>query len=184
LNVDIRGGEHIGVVGRTGAGKSSILSALFRITELCGGSIKIDNVDIATTGVQDLRSRLTIIPQDPTLFRGTIRSNPDPFNKHADLELWSALRKTHLVGEEQYNEALLEGHVKQSQQGLIQIDLDTVVEEEGHNFSLGQRQLIALAQPWCITHPSLSAMKPRRPLILMQISGFSRYWLRISTIRR
>ena len=81
LSMQVKGGERIGIVGRTGAGKSSIMSALFRLTELSGGQIRIDGIDIATVGLHDLRSRLAIIPQDPTLFKGTIRSNLDPFHE-------------------------------------------------------------------------------------------------------
>jgi ATP-binding cassette, subfamily C (CFTR/MRP), member 1 len=142
LDFTVRGGERIGIVGRTGAGKSSIMSALFRLTELSGGSIKIDDIDIATVGLQDLRSRLAIIPQDPTLFRGTIRSNLDPFNEHSDLELWSALRKADLIGEVQEATQGLDAHGKNTGR----IHLDSTVEEEGLNFSLGQRQLMALAR--------------------------------------
>ncbi|GIJ82162.1 hypothetical protein Asppvi_000667 [Aspergillus pseudoviridinutans] len=151
LTMDIRGGERIGIVGRTGAGKSSIMAALFRLTELSGGSIKIDDIDIATVGLHDLRTRLAIIPQDPTLFRGTIRSNLDPFNEHTDLELWAALRMAHLVGQELPEDESQEGTITPSsmnekQQTVQRLHLDTIVEEEGHNFSLGQRQLMALAR--------------------------------------
>ena len=142
LDFRVKGGERIGIVGRTGAGKSSIMSALFRVTELSGGSIKIDDIDIATVGLHDLRSRLAIIPQDPTLFRGTIRSNLDPFDEHSDLELWAALRKADLIGEEQEATHGLDAHGKNTGR----IHLDGVVEEEGLNFSLGQRQLMALAR--------------------------------------
>ena len=135
LSMHVRGGERIGVVGRTGAGKSSIMSTVFRLVELSGGSISIDGVNIATVGLRDLRSRLAIIPQDPTLFKGTIRSNLDPFNEHPDLELWNALRQADLVGAEQAIE---------DESGRIH--LDTPVEDEGLNFSLGQRQLLALAR--------------------------------------
>ncbi|PBP20899.1 ABC transporter [Diplocarpon rosae] len=136
LNMHVRAGERIGVVGRTGAGKSSIMSTLFRLVELSGGSITIDGLDISTIGLQDLRSRLAIIPQDPTLFKGTIRSNLDPFNEHTDLELWSALRQSDLVSEEASLDDKSPGR----------IHLDGIVEDEGLNFSLGQRQLMALAR--------------------------------------
>lgn len=156
LDFHIKGGERIGIVGRTGAGKSSIMSALFRLTELSSGHIKIDDIDIATVGLYDLRSRLAIIPQDPTLFRGTIRSNLDPFNEHSDMELWAALRKADLVGEEIPPErverpetaktaATSSSNVNQPT-GPSRIHLDSAVEEEGLNFSLGQRQLMALAR--------------------------------------
>jgi len=135
LSLKVAGGERIGIVGRTGAGKSSIMSALFRLVELSGGSITIDGVNIATVGLTDLRSRLAIIPQDPTLFRGTIRSNLDPFNEHTDLELWSALRQSDLMDED-----------SKPDDKSGRIHLDGIVEEEGLNFSLGQRQLMALAR--------------------------------------
>jgi ATP-binding cassette subfamily C (CFTR/MRP) protein 1 len=135
LHLHVKAGERIGIVGRTGAGKSSIMSTLFRMVELSGGSIVIDGVNIAEVGLGDLRQRLAIIPQDPTLFRGTIRSNLDPFGEHTDMELWSALRQADLVGAE-----------AQIEDKTARIHLDTTVEEEGLNFSLGQRQLMALAR--------------------------------------
>ncbi|KAL1863269.1 ATP-binding cassette transporter yor1 [Paecilomyces lecythidis] len=138
LSLHIKPGEKVGIVGRTGAGKSSIMSALFRLVELSGGSITIDNININTVGLSDLRSRMSIIPQDPTLFKGTVRSNLDPFSTHSDLELWSALRQAGLVDSEQnHNEtAALQNRVT----------LDTPVDDQGQNFSLGQRQLMALAR--------------------------------------
>ncbi|KAL8702682.1 MAG: hypothetical protein Q9201_004143 [Fulgogasparrea decipioides] len=136
LTMCVAGGERIGIVGRTGAGKSSIMSTLFRLVELSSGSISIDGIDIATVGLKDLRTRLAIIPQDPTLFRGTIRSNLDPFNEHTDLELWSALRQSDLIDADAKIDDKIHGR----------IHLDGVVEEEGLNFSLGQRQLMALAR--------------------------------------
>lgn len=136
LSMHVKGGERIGVVGRTGAGKSSIMSTLFRLVELSGGSITIDGLDISTIGLHDLRSRLAIIPQDPTLFKGTIRSNLDPFNEHTDMELWSALRQSDLISAEASLDDKSPGR----------IHLDGIVEDEGLNFSLGQRQLMALAR--------------------------------------
>ncbi|EQB51307.1 ABC transporter [Colletotrichum gloeosporioides Cg-14] len=131
IHMHIKGGERLGVVGRTGAGKSSIMSMLFRLVEISSGSITIDGVNISTIGLQDLRSRLAIIPQDPTLFKGTIRSNLDPFDEQSDIELWAALRQANLVTDTSSPGAL---------------GLQSVVEEEGLNFSLGQRQLMALAR--------------------------------------
>jgi len=137
FTLKVNAGERIGIVGRTGAGKSTIMSTLFRLTELSNGSITIDDINISTIGLADLRSRLSIIPQDPTLFRGTIRSNIDPFDQHSDLELWSALRQADLVGQDQEIS---------DRSNSARIHLDAQVEEEGLNFSLGQRQLMALAR--------------------------------------
>ncbi|KKP01333.1 ABC transporter [Trichoderma harzianum] len=138
LSIHIKGGERIGIVGRTGAGKSSIMSTLFRLVEISGGSISIDGINIATIGLFDLRSRLAIIPQDPTLFQGTVRSNLDPFHEHTDLELWSALRQADLVP--------ADANMEDRKTDPSRIHLDSVVEEDGLNFSLGQRQLMALAR--------------------------------------
>ncbi|RCK54406.1 Oligomycin resistance ATP-dependent permease YOR1 [Candida viswanathii] len=125
LSVNFYPGEKVGIVGRTGAGKSSIMSALYRLTELEKGRIEIDGVNISDIGLYDLRSKLSIIPQDPVLFQGTIRKNLDPFNEHADAKLWDALKRSGL--DEKFQ-------------------LDQNVEDDGSNFSLGERQLIAFAR--------------------------------------
>lgn len=138
LSMHVKGGERIGIVGRTGAGKSSIMSTLFRLVEISGGSITIDGLNISTIGLFDLRSRLAIIPQDPTLFRGTVRSNLDPFKEHDDMALWSALRQSGLIPSD--------ATIDDRKTDPARIHLDSIVEEDGLNFSLGQRQLMALAR--------------------------------------
>jgi len=130
INCVIRPGEKIGIVGRTGAGKSSLALALFRILESSGGRILVDGVDIANIGLHDLRSRLTIIPQDPVLFSGTVRLNLDPFDKHSDDELWKVLEVSHLKN---FVSGLNDG-------------LQHQVTEGGENLSVGQRQLVCLAR--------------------------------------
>ncbi|GAO49019.1 hypothetical protein SAICODRAFT_7613 [Saitoella complicata NRRL Y-17804] len=135
VDLHINGGERIGVVGRTGAGKSTIFASLYRLIELTAGTITIDGVDIASIGLHDLRSKLSIIPQDPILFQGTIRSNLDPFSERTDQELYDALRRSWLIESSDMS--------KESEQKLT---LDSPVEDEGLNFSLGQRQLLAMAR--------------------------------------
>jgi ABC-type multidrug transport system fused ATPase/permease subunit len=103
--------------------------------EPTSGSIHIDGVDIHTLGLHDLRSRLTIIPQDPVLFSGTLRTNLDPFDEYTDAELWLALKRSHLIDDSQ--EALFDDN---------RITLESPVTENGANWSQGQRQLIALAR--------------------------------------
>ncbi|XP_055339686.1 multidrug resistance-associated protein 1-like [Paramacrobiotus metropolitanus] len=126
----IASGEKIGIVGRTGAGKSSMTLALFRIIEAASGSIDIDNLNIADIGLHDVRSRITILPQEPVLFSGTLRMNLDPFTKYTDAEIWDALEHSHL---KQFVSTLPEG-------------LHHLVVDGGENYSVGQRQLICLAR--------------------------------------
>ncbi|XP_067858105.1 canalicular multispecific organic anion transporter 1 [Heptranchias perlo] len=130
LSCDIRTNEKIGIVGRTGAGKSSLTNCLFRIIESAGGKILIDGLDIATIGLHDLRQRLTIIPQDPVLFSGTFRMNLDPFNRYSDEEVWRSLELAHLK------------HYTVSLPNKLQHE----VSEGGDNLSVGQRQLLCLAR--------------------------------------
>ncbi len=130
LNAVIQPGERIGVVGRTGAGKSSLMLALFRLVEADSGQILIDDVDIASIGLQDLRSNIAIIPQDPTLFEGTVRTNLDPFKEHGDDEIWEALESVSL-------KAFV---------GSLDGKLDGAISPGGENLSVGQRQLVCLAR--------------------------------------
>jgi ABC-type multidrug transport system fused ATPase/permease subunit len=131
----------IGIVGRTGAGKSTIITAFFRFLEANTGSIKIDGVDISKIGLHDLRSSLAIIPQDPTLFVGTIRTNLDPFNQYSDEAIFETLKRVHLIRDSDNNDEL-QLHVNKNQFR----DLSSPVSEGGHNLSQGQRQLICLAR--------------------------------------
>ncbi|KAJ4810045.1 Multidrug resistance protein ABC transporter family isoform 1 [Rhynchospora pubera] len=125
-----QGGMKVGVVGRTGSGKSTLIQALFRVMEPSDGSIVIDGVDISLLGLHDLRSKLSIIPQDPTLFQGTVRTNLDPLQEYSDADIWEVLCKCHL-------EEIVKGDDRR---------LDAPVVEDGGNWSVGQRQLICLAR--------------------------------------
>ena len=93
ISMTIRAGEKVGIVGRTGAGKSSLIQTLFRMGTLVHGQIKIDNIDVASIGLDDVRSRISIIPQEPVLFAGTMRDNLDPFNDYSDDDIWHALEQ-------------------------------------------------------------------------------------------
>jgi ABC-type multidrug transport system fused ATPase/permease subunit len=131
LTAEIKSGEKIGIVGRTGAGKSSIMFALFRMMEPEEGSkIYIDGVDIIKVGIHTLRSRLSIIPQDPVLFSNTLRWNIDPQGSCSDEKLWSVIER-----------ANLKSCVKKLDNGL-----DTIVGVHGVSLSVGQRQLLCLAR--------------------------------------
>jgi len=130
LTFDVDAEQKIGIVGRTGAGKSSVTLTLFRIIELDSGQIFIDDMDISKMGLHCLRNKLTIIPQEPVLFSGSLRMNLDPFNSYSDDELWNALKLSHL---DNFVTSLKEG-------------LQHEISEGGENVSVGQRQLICLAR--------------------------------------
>lgn len=130
VTANIKGGEKVGVVGRTGAGKSSLVTTLLRLAELAEGRILIDGVDISTIGLHDLRSAVAIIPQDPVLFEGTVRYNVDPFSEHSDDKIWEALDKAHLKEKISHEEKQL----------LCPVEVD------GENLSVGEKQLICLAR--------------------------------------
>ncbi|XP_078001214.1 ATP-binding cassette sub-family C member 9-like [Glandiceps talaboti] len=130
INLHFMPGQKIGICGRTGSGKSSLMLALFRIIDTCNGRIVMDGVDISHIPLQTLRSRLAIIPQDPVLFAGTIRFNLDPECIRSDDDLWNALEIAQL----------------KTTVSDLSLQLDSEVSEDGENFSLGQRQLFCLAR--------------------------------------
>uniref|UniRef100_A0A6Q2Z9P0 ATP-binding cassette sub-family C member 5 n=1 Tax=Esox lucius TaxID=8010 RepID=A0A6Q2Z9P0_ESOLU len=130
LQLNIQPKEKLGIVGRTGSGKSSLGVALFRLVEPAAGTIFIDGVDTSVIGLEDLRSKLSVIPQDPVLFIGTVRYNLDPFNNYSDEEIWCALEKT---------------YIKETISRLPE-KLQSEVVENGENFSVGERQLMCMAR--------------------------------------
>ncbi|KAM9422481.1 ATP-binding cassette sub-family C member 12 isoform 1-T1 [Salvelinus alpinus] len=130
LQLNIQPREKLGIVGRTGSGKSSLGVALFRLVEPAAGTIFIDGVDTSAIGLEDLRSKLSVIPQDPVLFIGTVRYNMDPFNNYSDEDIWSALEKTYM---------------KDTISSLPE-KLQSEVVENGENFSVGERQLMCMAR--------------------------------------
>ncbi|XAR56773.1 Xenobiotic-transporting ATPase [Bertholletia excelsa] len=130
ITCTFHGGMKTGIVGRTGSGKSTLIQTLFRIVEPAAGEILIDGIKISTIGLHDLRSRLSIIPQDPTMFEGTVRSNLDPLEEYTDEQIWEALDKCQLGDEVRKKEG----------------KLDSAVTENGENWSMGQRQLVCLGR--------------------------------------
>ncbi|KAJ2567522.1 hypothetical protein IW140_004430 [Coemansia sp. RSA 1813] len=155
ISLSAKHGEKVGVVGRTGAGKSTMSLALLRYIEASKGRIVLDGVDISKIGLEDLRRNVTIIPQDPVLFNGTIRFNLDPFDEHPDELLWDALKRTHLVRERGSQTtstaaSITEGANDETpmleRMSGIFTSLDAEIKENGQNLSLGQRQLVSLAR--------------------------------------
>ncbi|GAA5889236.1 hypothetical protein JCM5296_005842 [Sporobolomyces johnsonii] len=142
VTFDVKPGERLGIVGRTGAGKSSLATAFLRFTDPSSGRIVVDGLDITKVCLDDLRKRITYLPQDPALFAGTLKDNLDPFSEHSDEACLDALRRVGLVGARAANPSELTAESSES----ATIDLDTTVAAGGGNFSAGQRQLIAMAR--------------------------------------
>ncbi|KAE9611527.1 hypothetical protein Lal_00011930 [Lupinus albus] len=130
ITLSISGGEKIGVVGRTGSGKSTLIQVFFRLVEPTGGKIIIDGIDISVLGLHDLRSRFGIIPQEPVLFEGTVRSNIDPTGQYTEEEIWRSLDRCQLKG-------VVAAKAEK---------LDALVVDNGDNWSVGQRQLLCLGR--------------------------------------
>ena len=141
--MEVEGGEKVGIVGRTGAGKTSLMAALFRLIELSSGSIRIDGLDVSRIGLYDLRSRISIIPQEPLIFSGTIRTNLDPFSDHQDASLYDALRCSRLL------DADAKEDTDTGKSPTSRYSLDTLVDAEGANLSVGERSLLSLARALC-----------------------------------
>ncbi|KAJ2811479.1 ATP-binding cassette glutathione S-conjugate transporter ycf1, partial [Coemansia furcata] len=155
LSFVIRSKEKIGIVGRTGAGKSSLTYALTRLVEADSGRIVIDGTDISTIGLHDLRSRISIIPQDPSLFEGTIRDNLDPTCQYTDGEVWRAINTCQIAGlldtpTGKYTEKLVtddnDDDERNKGRWIEGTGLDKWIEYNGSNFSVGQRQLVSLCR--------------------------------------
>ncbi|KAL1887351.1 Transporter of the ATP-binding cassette (ABC) [Ceratocystis pirilliformis] len=138
--------QKVGIVGRTGAGKSSLALALFRALEAETGKIVVDGVDISKIGLEDLRSNITIVPQEPTLFQGTLRTNLDPFEAFEDADIFAALRRVQLIGPDETPGAPPGTSTPSESNKNIFLDLSSPVSESGNNLSQGQRQLLCLAR--------------------------------------
>ncbi|KAF5371802.1 hypothetical protein D9758_003453 [Tetrapyrgos nigripes] len=140
LNFEITPGEKVGILGRTGSGKSTLALSFFRFVDLTEGRILVDDLDISKIGLTDLRSKLTIIPQDPTILSGTLRSTLDVFDEYEDAEIYEALRRVHLIPSDTtaQEEDTLNANVFRN--------LDSPVSEGGENFSTGEKQLLCMAR--------------------------------------
>lgn len=130
ITFEIKGGEKVGIIGRTGSGKSSLANLIFRLYPVTNGTIYIDGVDIRTVGLVKLRRGISAIAQDPSLFSGTVRFNLDPSLEYSDSMIWEALEKCHL-------KTLVQSLDKK---------LEADVSHGGNNFSVGERQLFCLAR--------------------------------------
>ncbi|KAJ2858286.1 Canalicular multispecific organic anion transporter 1 [Coemansia erecta] len=165
ISFKIKGKQKIGVVGRTGAGKSSLTYALMRIVEPAAGTIFIDGIDISTIGLNALRSQISIVPQDPVLFEGTVRDNLDPKGDFTDKEIWEVVNKAHIqdllkTPTAKYapsNNCQSNFFDMASRPWVEKTGLDKWVTSNGKNFSVGQRQLISLCR----------ALLWRRPILIL-----------------
>ncbi|KIM26711.1 hypothetical protein M408DRAFT_330465 [Serendipita vermifera MAFF 305830] len=142
LNFQVASGQKVGVLGRTGGGKSTLALSFFRFVEAFEGKIYIDGLDISKVGLTDLRSRLTIIPQDPTILSGTLRSTLDIFEEYEDAEIYEALRRVHLIPSNDEIDVTTAEDVNVN----VFRNLDSPVSEGGENFSAGEKQLICMAR--------------------------------------
>ncbi|BGO93853.1 hypothetical protein NBRC10512_004641 [Rhodotorula toruloides] len=165
VSFEVKGGEKVGIVGRTGSGKSSLALSFFRFIEPSSGNITIDGIDINTLKLEDLRSRLTIVAQEAALFAGSLRFNLDPFGQHEDQAIWDALRRVQMaapgacgvtpkptpgpsraVSPTNSDDEHSEATATAEDERYVVKSLDMPVKEGGKNFSAGQRQLLALAR--------------------------------------
>lgn len=166
VTLHVNGGEKVGIVGRTGAGKSSILTVLLRLSEATQGTISIDGINVSMIGLEDLRLAIAILPQEPLLFSGTLRSNLDPFGLYDDARLWDAMQRAYLTGptsatttEDVIHDpsvpmterTKMQGDAQAKEPGteskaLTRLSLDSIIDEEGANLSVGQRSLVSLAR--------------------------------------
>lgn len=158
VSFSVKAGQRVGIVGRTGAGKSSLMSVLLRLIDIVGGSVSIDGVDISRIGLHDLRKKVSVIPQVPFLFLGTMRQNLDMFGQHSDAAIWAAIDSLSLrsILMQKTAPQALRMSTSQSltdEERPVECDLlvgqsllDTEVAENGANFSVGERQLICLCR--------------------------------------
>ncbi|KAF9479792.1 multidrug resistance-associated ABC transporter [Pholiota conissans] len=141
ISFEVHAGEKIGIIGRTGSGKSTLALSFFRFVEAAEGRIMVDGIDISRIGLTDLRTRLTIIPQDPTLLSGTLRATLDVFGEYEDAEIYEALRRVHLIP----SDTSIEHGESTGNRNIFQ-DLDSKVSETGDNMSSGEKQLLCMAR--------------------------------------
>ncbi|CAK5268423.1 unnamed protein product [Mycena citricolor] len=148
VSFEVKPGEKVGVLGRTGSGKSTLALSLFRFVNPSEGTIIVDGVDITKIGLTDLRSRLTIIPQDPTILSGTLRSTLDVFEEYEDKDIFEALRRVHLIppADDGADSDSVTPDSESEVNANVFKNLDSPVSEGGDNFSTGEKQLLCMAR--------------------------------------